>query len=103
MNMPEMAATEQLPAPEARAGDPAAWDALFRSFRKVQVLLADFGLCVYMTHLYPFETEDNRIARMDEGSVALERHEVPAVALLRPRGFGHASLCPDISVLDGPG
>jgi RNA polymerase sigma-70 factor (ECF subfamily) len=28
-----MAATEQLPVPEARAGDPAAWDALFRRFQ----------------------------------------------------------------------
>jgi RNA polymerase sigma-70 factor (ECF subfamily) len=31
--MPEVADTEQLPVPQARAGNPAAWDALFRRFQ----------------------------------------------------------------------
>jgi len=33
MNMLEVAAPEQLPVPQARAGDPAAWDALFRRYQ----------------------------------------------------------------------
>ena len=31
--MPEVADIEQLPVPQARAGDPAAWDALFRRYQ----------------------------------------------------------------------
>ena len=31
--MPEVAAPEQLPVPQARAGEPAAWDALFRRYQ----------------------------------------------------------------------
>jgi len=31
--MPEVAALEQLPVPQARAGEPAAWDALFRHYQ----------------------------------------------------------------------
>jgi RNA polymerase sigma-70 factor (ECF subfamily) len=31
--MPEVSAPEQLPVAQARAGDPAAWDALFRRFQ----------------------------------------------------------------------
>jgi RNA polymerase sigma-70 factor (ECF subfamily) len=33
MNMPEVADIEQLPVPQARAGEPAAWDALFRRYQ----------------------------------------------------------------------
>jgi RNA polymerase sigma-70 factor, ECF subfamily len=33
MKMPEVADTEQLPVPQARAGEPAAWDALFRRYQ----------------------------------------------------------------------
>ncbi len=33
MNMPEVAATEPLPVAQARAGDPAAWDTLFRRYQ----------------------------------------------------------------------
>ena len=33
MKMPEVAAPEQLPVPQARAGDPAAWDTLFRRYQ----------------------------------------------------------------------
>ena len=31
--MPEVADLEQLPVPQARAGEPAAWDALFRRYQ----------------------------------------------------------------------
>jgi len=31
--MPEVSAPEQLPVPRARAGEPAAWDALFRRYQ----------------------------------------------------------------------
>jgi len=31
--MPEVAALEQLPVPQARVGEPAAWDALFRRYQ----------------------------------------------------------------------
>jgi len=31
--MPEVSAPEQLPVPQARAGEPAAWDALFRRYQ----------------------------------------------------------------------
>ncbi len=31
--MPEVADIEQLPVPQARAGEPAAWDALFRRYQ----------------------------------------------------------------------
>lgn len=31
--MPDVADPEQLPVPQARAGDPAAWDALFRRYQ----------------------------------------------------------------------
>src|SRR5580698_4879866 len=31
--MPEVSAPEQLPVAEARAGEPAAWDALFRRYQ----------------------------------------------------------------------
>jgi len=31
--MPEVAEPEQLPVPQARAGEPAAWDALFRRYQ----------------------------------------------------------------------
>jgi hypothetical protein len=33
VKMLEVAAPEQLPVPQARAGDPAAWDALFRRYQ----------------------------------------------------------------------
>jgi RNA polymerase sigma-70 factor (ECF subfamily) len=33
MKMPEVAAPEQLPVSQARAGDPAAWDTLFRRYQ----------------------------------------------------------------------
>jgi RNA polymerase sigma-70 factor (ECF subfamily) len=33
MNMLEVAEPEQLPVPQARAGEPAAWDALFRRYQ----------------------------------------------------------------------
>ncbi len=33
MKMPEVADTEQLPVSQARAGEPAAWDALFRRYQ----------------------------------------------------------------------
>jgi RNA polymerase sigma-70 factor, ECF subfamily len=33
MTMPEVADIEQLPMPQARAGEPAAWDALFRRYQ----------------------------------------------------------------------
>ncbi len=33
MTMLEVAETEQLPVPQARAGEPAAWDALFRRYQ----------------------------------------------------------------------
>ena len=33
MKMPEVAEPEQLPVPQARAGEPAAWDALFRRYQ----------------------------------------------------------------------
>jgi RNA polymerase sigma-70 factor (ECF subfamily) len=33
LKMPEVAAPEQLPVPQARAGEPAAWDALFRRYQ----------------------------------------------------------------------
>ncbi|HTX21473.1 MAG TPA: RNA polymerase sigma factor [Candidatus Aquilonibacter sp.] len=33
MKMPAVAESEQLPVPQARAGEPAAWDALFRRYQ----------------------------------------------------------------------
>jgi RNA polymerase sigma-70 factor, ECF subfamily len=33
MKMPEVADIEQLPLPQARAGEPGAWDALFRRYQ----------------------------------------------------------------------
>ena len=33
MNMPEVAEPEQLPVTQARAGEPSAWDALFRRYQ----------------------------------------------------------------------
>ena len=33
MKMPEVAEPEQLPVTQARAGEPAAWDALFRRYQ----------------------------------------------------------------------
>jgi RNA polymerase sigma-70 factor, ECF subfamily len=33
MKMPEVAEPEQLPVPQARAGEPAAWDTLFRRYQ----------------------------------------------------------------------
>jgi len=33
MKMPEVADIEQLPVPEARAGEPGAWDTLFRRYQ----------------------------------------------------------------------
>ncbi len=33
MTMPEVADIEQLPVSQARAGEPAAWDALFRRYQ----------------------------------------------------------------------
>jgi len=33
MKMPEVADIEQLPVPQARAGEPAAWDTLFRRYQ----------------------------------------------------------------------
>jgi RNA polymerase sigma-70 factor, ECF subfamily len=33
MTMPEVADIEQLPVPQARAGEPAAWDTLFRRYQ----------------------------------------------------------------------
>ena len=40
--MPEVADIEQLPVPQARAGEPAAWDALFRRYQLPLYVYGDF-------------------------------------------------------------
>jgi RNA polymerase sigma-70 factor (ECF subfamily) len=62
--MPEVADNEQLPVPQARAGEPAAWDALFRRFQ----------LPLYV---YVFELVRDEQAALDivqEAFIAAARH-----------------------------
>ena len=62
--MPEVADTEQLPVPQARAGEPAAWDALFRRYQ----------LPIYV---YVFELVRDEQASLDlvqETFIAAVRH-----------------------------
>jgi RNA polymerase sigma-70 factor (ECF subfamily) len=64
MNMPEVADNEQLPVAQARAGEPAAWDALFRRFQ----------LPLYV---YVFELVRDEQAALDivqEAFIAAARH-----------------------------
>ena len=62
--MPEVADIEQLPVPQARAGDPAAWDALFRRYQ--------MPLYVYVCEL----VQDDHASRdlVQETFIAAVRH-----------------------------
>jgi RNA polymerase sigma-70 factor (ECF subfamily) len=73
--MPEVAAIEQLPVPQARAGEPAAWDALFRRYQ----------LPLYV---YVFELVRDEQAGLDivqETFIAAARH---IAGLREDRKFG---------------
>jgi RNA polymerase sigma-70 factor (ECF subfamily) len=62
--MPEVADSERLPVPQARAGEPAAWDALFRRYQ----------LPLYV---YAFELVRDEQAALDvvqESFIAATRH-----------------------------
>jgi len=64
MTMPPVADIEQLPVPQARAGEPAAWDALFRRYQ----------LPLYV---YVFELVRDEQAGLDivqEAFIAAARH-----------------------------
>jgi RNA polymerase sigma-70 factor (ECF subfamily) len=64
MNMPEVAAPEQLPVPQARAGEPAAWDTLFRRYQ--------LPLYVYVFELV--HHEQTGLDLVQETFIAAARH-----------------------------
>ena len=62
--MPEVAALEQLPVPQARAGEPAAWDTLFRRYQ--------LPLYVYVCELV--RDEQAALDVVQESFIAAVRH-----------------------------
>ena len=62
--MPEVAELEQLPVPQARAGDPAAWDTLFRRYQ--------LPLYVYVFELV--REEQPALDLVQEAFIAATRH-----------------------------
>jgi RNA polymerase sigma-70 factor (ECF subfamily) len=64
MKMPEVADIEQLPVPQARAGEPAAWDALFRRYQ--------LPLYVYVFELT--RHEQTSLDLVQETFIAAARH-----------------------------
>lgn len=62
--MPEVADIEQLPVPQARAGEPAAWDALFRRYQ--------LPLYVYAVELV--QNEQTALDVVQETFIAAARH-----------------------------
>jgi len=62
--MPEVADIEQLPVPQARAGEPAAWDALFRRYQ--------MPLYVYVFEL--ISDEQAALDLVQETFIAASRH-----------------------------
>jgi len=64
MNMPEVAEPEQLPVSQARAGEPAAWDALFRRYQ--------LPLYVYVFEL--IRDEQASLDLVQETFIAAARH-----------------------------
>jgi RNA polymerase sigma-70 factor (ECF subfamily) len=64
MTMPEVAHTEQLPVIQARAGEPAAWDTLFRRYR--------LPLYVYVFEL--IRDEQASLDLVQETFIAAARH-----------------------------
>lgn len=62
--MPEVADIEQLPVPQARAGEPAAWDPLFRRYQ--------LPLYVYVFELV--RTEQSSLDIVQETFIAAVRH-----------------------------
>lgn len=62
--MPEVAAPEQLPVPQARAGEPAAWDVLFRRYQ--------LPLYVYIFELV--RHEQTSLDLVQETFIAATRH-----------------------------
>jgi RNA polymerase sigma-70 factor, ECF subfamily len=64
MNMLDVAASEQLPVPQARAGDPAAWDALFRRYQ--------MPLYVYIFEL--MRSEQTSLDLVQESFLAAVKH-----------------------------
>ncbi len=62
--MPEVAATESLPVAQARAGEPAAWDALFRRYQ--------LPLYVYVFELV--RDEQSALDIVQESFIAAVRH-----------------------------
>lgn len=64
LKMPEVADIEQLPVPQARAGEPAAWDALFRRYQ--------MPLYVYVCEL--IHDEQTSLDVVQETFIAAARH-----------------------------
>ena len=64
MNMPEVADIEHLPVPQARAGEPAAWDALFRRYQ--------LPLYVYVVELV--QSEQAALDIVQEAFIAAVKH-----------------------------
>jgi RNA polymerase sigma-70 factor (ECF subfamily) len=64
MKMPEVADIEQLPVPQARAGEPAAWDALFRRYQ--------LPLYVYVFELTRYE--QTSLDLVQETFIAAAKH-----------------------------
>ena len=64
MNMPEVAEPEQLPVTQARAGEPAAWDALFRRYQ--------LPLYVYVFEMV--RNEQTSLDLVQETFIAAARH-----------------------------
>jgi RNA polymerase sigma-70 factor (ECF subfamily) len=64
LTMPEVADIEQLPVPQARAGEPAAWDALFRRYQ--------MPLYVYVFEL--ISDEQAALDLVQETFIAASRH-----------------------------
>lgn len=62
--MLDVAASEQLPVPQARAGDPAAWDALFRRYQ--------MPLYVYIFEL--MRSEQTSLDLVQESFLAAVKH-----------------------------
>jgi RNA polymerase sigma-70 factor (ECF subfamily) len=62
--MPEVADIEQLPVAQARAGEPAAWDALFRRYQ--------LPLYVYVFELV--HNEQSSLDIVQETFIAAARH-----------------------------
>jgi RNA polymerase sigma-70 factor (ECF subfamily) len=62
--MPGVAEREQLPVPQARAGDPAAWDTLFRRYQ--------LPLYVYVMELV--HHEQTSLDLVQETFIAVARH-----------------------------